>query len=553
MGLNYKKSDHGSQDSMWTSYSDLFLGLSIIFLLLYVAASLRQGTDGILQYMENQQLVKKNQDLQQQIKVYENLKQNYLQNQASNEEQATYEMLMDKLSLLQDQASEEKNSLRAQALENEAKEQALNKYQQLIRNIINSNMIAKSRIKNRDQMIDTKEEVISEQNVEIQTLEKNLVQKQQEVAQGEQRIAGLESELEKKLKNLRAAYRANQMSKKKFEQQQQMLEQDFASRISNLKELNAKASQQLASVSAQLNQTQSRLQSSEGALARADQEKEQLQKSLEQQKGQYASEVAALREQFEKQRNRNQRNFADALKKEQLSRKAREEKEASFRAEADRKAKQLEDQIAQLGKKYQVVKGDLAKATERLQAQRKLADQIRKNFAKNGVTADVDGESGDVILSFGDQYFDTGRAQLKPQMKKILEQAMPLYSQSLFADPKISEKIQSVEIVGFASPTFKGKFVDPASLKPEDRQAVNYNLDLSYNRARSIFNHVFDKDKMSFDHQERLLPLVKVTGRSFLAHEKNKTFQGAGKGEEFCRKNDCAKLQRVIIKFTLKD
>ena len=59
---------------------------------------------------------------------------------------------------------EEKIKLREQAHENEKKEQALNKYQQMIRNIINSNMIAKSRIKNRDTMI-------SNQDVEITGLE----------------------------------------------------------------------------------------------------------------------------------------------------------------------------------------------------------------------------------------------------------------------------------------------------------------------------------------------------------------------------------------------
>lgn len=140
-------------------------------------------------------------------------------------------------------------------------------------------------------------------------------------------------------------------------------------------------------------------------------------------------------------------------------------------------------------------------------------------------------------------------------MRSVLEKAMPAYSASLFDDPKVSSKIQAVEIVGFASPTYKGKFINPKSLDPDDRKAVNYNLDLSYNRARSIFNYVFDKNKMAFKHQKQLLPLVKVTGRSFLsgADDERTPAASAGSAEEFCRKNDCAKLQRVIIKFQLKD
>src|SRR5262245_1846993 len=104
---------------MWTSYSDLFLGLSVIFLLLYVTASLRQGTDGVRQALENKQLAKQNADLKEQLKVYNSLKNHYMEDQASNDEQQTYEMLMKQLDLLQDQASDEKDKLQAQAKENE--------------------------------------------------------------------------------------------------------------------------------------------------------------------------------------------------------------------------------------------------------------------------------------------------------------------------------------------------------------------------------------------------------------------------------------------------
>src|ERR1700679_3382982 len=101
MGFDYnrQKEKHGSE-SMWTSYSDLFLGLSIIFLLFYVSANLKKGTDGARQAIENKKLVKEAEDLKQQIKVYETLKQDYLQKQAAPEEQANYEELMGKLDLL---------------------------------------------------------------------------------------------------------------------------------------------------------------------------------------------------------------------------------------------------------------------------------------------------------------------------------------------------------------------------------------------------------------------------------------------------------------------
>jgi len=167
---------------------------------------------------------------------------------------------------------------------------------------------------------------------------------------------------------------------------------------------------------------------------------------------------------------------------------------------------------------------------------------------------DVDGKTGDVILSFGDEYFDTGRADLKPNMEKTLRKFMPLYAKSLFKNENIAKNIESVEIVGFSSPTYKGKYIDPQSLSQDDRNAVNYNLDLSYQRARSIFNQIFDTKKMQYENQKKLLPLVKVTGWSFLAEGiKGTDVQNGMSHKEYCEKYNCKKDQKVIIKFNLRN
>ncbi|MFZ4405209.1 MAG: microtubule-binding protein, partial [Pseudobdellovibrionaceae bacterium] len=125
MSFNYSKNkDHANNESFWTSYSDLFLGLSSIFLLLYVTASLRSGTDGIKNQVENQKLSMKVQDLENQLKMYESVKQQYLETQAPQDEQQEYTELMDKLTLLQEEARDEKSKLQKAALDNEHKEKA---------------------------------------------------------------------------------------------------------------------------------------------------------------------------------------------------------------------------------------------------------------------------------------------------------------------------------------------------------------------------------------------------------------------------------------------
>ena len=70
-----KKHDSGEQ---WTSYSDLFMVLSVVFLLLYVTASLRTGTHTLQQQIRNQVLSEKAENLENTIKAYENQKEHYL-------------------------------------------------------------------------------------------------------------------------------------------------------------------------------------------------------------------------------------------------------------------------------------------------------------------------------------------------------------------------------------------------------------------------------------------------------------------------------------------
>jgi chromosome segregation ATPase len=585
VGFNYDK--HKSSDghgSVWTAYSDLFLGLSIIFLLLYVTVSLRQGTDGIQQFYENQKLVHENEDLKQQLKTYETLKQDYLNKAASKQEMTQYEELMDQLDLLQDKAQEEKVALEKQADEHEKKERALNKYQQMIRNIINSNMISKNRIKVRDQVINDQDTKIEQDQEEIKDLEQSVAEKRAQLALGEKKVKDLSQNLNTRVQQLRNSYKAHKISLANFEKQKKAMEAEAQNQMNNLKAKNQQVasalanmnkqlaeteeqlqetSQKLGQTSAQLGQTTAQLGQTKEQLGQTKQQLNQVNQDLESAQANIgklgaenqalAGKIAKAKGDFAAQRAKDKAAFDAALAREKLSGEAKAAREAAFKADADRKAKALQDQLAKLGNDMKATQGELARAQENLNARKKLTEQIKKNFQAAGIKADVDDRTGDVVLSFGDQYFDTDRSDLKPGMVNIIRQAVPTYSKSLFQDPKIAARIQNVEIVGFASPTYQGKYIDPRSLDPGDRAAINYNLDLSYKRAKSIFSVVFDKSQMTFEHQKQLLPLVKVTGRSFLANPEDNRGVANESHKSFCEKNDCAKLQRVIIKFNLKD
>ncbi|NJM10407.1 MAG: hypothetical protein HC883_06045 [Bdellovibrionaceae bacterium] len=189
MSFDYGKTKQGhNSDSFWTSYSDLFLGLSTIFLLLYVTASLRTGTDAIKAQVDNRKLTMEVDELKSQLRMYEAVKANYMENNAPQSEVQEYQELMDKLTLLEEESKDERDKLARQALENDRKSVALNKYQQMVRNIINANKLAKNKVIARNDIIEEQDTTIDQQKQDITSLESDVEQKKAMLRQNQKQI-----------------------------------------------------------------------------------------------------------------------------------------------------------------------------------------------------------------------------------------------------------------------------------------------------------------------------------------------------------------------------
>ncbi len=576
MSFDYEKikakQESGEQ---WASYSDLFMVLSMVFLLLYVTASLRTGTESLYQQMENRRLQERAQDLEDQIKVYNSLRENYIETQASMQEQEVYERLMDRLNLLQEENRDEAKRLRALAQENEEKEMALNEYQQIIRNIINANVLSKSRIERRDQRIqdrevtiqnqletiaqrervisdqaetiEDKERQISEKELEIERLDLEVLRKEQTIdmkmveieqkqielmtkqeqidglnqdiankeniiSQNKQEINRISSNLNAKMEDLEAQRRNNEITRQEYEAQIQSVRQRSNDEIQEINKMNQNLYSQLEDAQKEIGMANRQIKEANKMLEGHMALKEQLNSELQGMQ----SEILASRQQFEEEKLRFQQEIQGL--------------------EVER------DTLSQ----------DLSEAQELLNARREIAERIIENFQKEGIQAQVDERTGEVVLDFGDSFFDTGSDELKPEMKERLREFMPIYAESLLSDPEVADRIESVDIIGFASPTFAGRYINPSSIDPRDRQAIRYNTDLSINRARSVFNYIIDTDKISYNRQQDIQALLKVSGRSF--------FSGALEGRapakemsqsEFCELYNCKQEQRVIIRFDL--
>lgn len=545
MSLNYqKKKDSDDHGSLWTSYSDLFMGLSFVFLLLYVTASLRAGTSGIQQQIMARKVAMENEDLKNQLKVYDALKKDYLETDASADEAKMYEDLMGKLDLLQDEAKTEKEKLLQASKENAQKEVALNKYQQMIRNVINSNAVAKARIKKRNVIIDAQDEEILEQGAQIEDLESSVAEKRNQIAAREKQIEDMNASLTERMNDLKKAFAQNKLTEKKYQEQLKNAKAAHAKRMGELANQQKAAEQQLSAMNAQLEQT-------EGLLGQAEGKNRALASQLEGERGAFEAKVAQMQGEFAAQQGRDRAAFEAELGKEKLNAQGRAAKEAAYRAGVAKKERELADKIAGLKNELSGTSAELAKAKAEIDARKNVAKQMKDAFAKAGVKAEIDGVTGDVTLDFGDNYFDTGQADIKPEMAQILRKAFPVYAKSLMENKNLSGKIESVEIVGFASPTYQGRVIDPRSMKPEDRKAAEYNMDLSYQRARSIYQFVFNQEKMQFGHQKDVRNLVKVSGKSFFEANKVDRNVASESVGSFCKKYDCKKSQRVLIKFNV--
>jgi len=584
MSFNYHKNKEGhGNDSFWTSYSDLFLGLSAIFLLLYVTASLRTGTDALRSQVENQQLTQQVQELKNQLTMYENVKNEYMDKQASKDEQQEYQELMDKLTLLQEESKSEKDRLIKEAQENDSKAKALNKYQQMVRNVMNSNKMAKAKVINRDELIKDQDVEIEQKQQQIGSLQQDINQKTKLIQQGEAEIAQNRQELANRMAALQRSLKQQKISAKVFAQKTAELKRQSAEQIQELAGANAEYQQQLQAsrgqlehVKGQLDQTQGQLQNVQSELGDTKGQLHATRGKLGEAQGQLGAVKGALDQtQAELGATKGQLgNLKGQLGQTQAELGATKGALGSLKGQLGQTQAELgaakgelgqakgqlgnlkgalaakEGELGGLKGQLSATQGQLAKARQELEARKSVAHEIQKGFAKAGIKADIDMETGDVVLDFGQQYFDSDSDKLKAQMKQVLEKAMPVYSKSLFGNPTVANKISAVEIIGFASPTYKGRFIDPKSSKAEDKVALKYNMDLSYRRANSIFSYLLDEGNVNFAHQKELMSLMKVSGRSFLEvmNVKNRNIATA---QEFCKQNDCKKAQRVIVRFSM--
>jgi chromosome segregation ATPase len=207
--------------------------------------------------------------------------------------------------------------------------------------------------------------------------------------------------------------------------------------------------------------------------------------------------------------------------------------------------KNLKESLNNFAEKVAGVKGKL---------RTNIANDLASEFKKANINVFVDNKTGNVVLLMNKNFrFKKNSFQLNLAAKKTLKTIIPIYSKVLFGNSKIQDKIQGFNIIGHASPSYKGRFVKPLA---DNNTAYSYNMRLSAQRAASITNYIFGNRIGDYSFKRKLKGYTKAIGQGFTKPIKNKKIEinrSLASNNSNCGPYNCHASQRVELSFTLKD
>ena len=138
-------------------------------------------------------------------------------------------------------------------------------------------------------------------------------------------------------------------------------------------------------------------------------------------------------------------------------------------------------------------------------AQTEMAEKLAKELVNNKIDVNIDKMSGQVEIS-DLELFDIGSAKLSAKGKAYLDKFFPIYIDTIFSNPEVSDKVENLIIEGHTdSQMFRG-------LNSADEQYTK-NLELSSMRATEVANYVF-KTNYNKKYSKKLHEVLIVEGKS---------------------------------------
>ena len=148
-------------------------------------------------------------------------------------------------------------------------------------------------------------------------------------------------------------------------------------------------------------------------------------------------------------------------------------------------------------------------------------------------------KNGSILMKFSKDYFSLGEHELTNTMKSEIGNFMPKLYKHFYHNPKLRNSIKRLTIYGFSSPYTESQQINGAK---------KYNQKLALARAREIFNHLFNVEKINFKEQDYGVKVTTISGQGTIAlanlvtpATKNKLLK------RFCQTNDCYQTRYIMI------
>ena len=553
-----------SSDSVWTSNSDLFMAIAVVFLIMFVFSLLASG----VQTAQNS-IAEKEREQYESAQVPESVKQ---QNQKDQDElsksmeeiKKNHENL--KISAQSIATMQKTLASQMEVIERVKKDQ--NKKSLMIEQAGAKLVEHKEQIKNLQQDVDQKDKklkkiekmeqsqrLLAEQATkEIQKKEEQLKKLNQQIAEQQQQVKNLQAEV----KNFREANIVmadrDMKTQKQIQSSQKIIEALKTDIQGQHVEMDSRehANKKLQS---QLNQMSKTIEGLESGLAESQQKSESMgqklaaaQAQVKAQSGQISNLQGQLKGQGDK---------LSAAQGESAARgKAISDLEGQLQG-AEGKLKAMGKRVTEvLGQKVSVERehrGLMAQIREKDYEINKMRNE-RGNIAKRiatrieseGIEIAIDEKTGTITLKMDEAfYFKNASYELAQSAKEKMATLIPAYAAALFEDQSVVDRISSVSITGFASPTFRRSFVDP---EENDTEAYRYNMELSMKRSQQIAEFMFGGEIGSYPHKSTLKRLTRVSGMGYM-----KPIVADNQNDTTCGIYDCTKSRRVEINFHLND
>ena len=154
---------------------------------------------------------------------------------------------------------------------------------------------------------------------------------------------------------------------------------------------------------------------------------------------------------------------------------------------------------------------------------------------------------GQVSISLNEEfYFENEQGHLTDFNKAKLHSLFKLYTEVIFEEEDLRDKLISVEFVGHASPWYQSKLTDP---KHASDEAYQHNLKLSLERARQLAEFIFGDHFGEFPHKHYLRQRTSVIGKSF---SEPMPARVPAQASSPCGQYDCQGSRRVEVFFYFK-